>query len=265
MEAVGLIEAVENTISILEAIQRVDGGVTAIASETGLAKSTVHDHLQTLEAAGYVVRDGSTVRLSSRFLRIGLSLRRRFPHSGEIERRVQRLAERTGERAHFAVLERTTAVFLFCTRGDDAVRTDVHPGEAIPLHASATGKAILAALPDSRLDGVLADVEFEPRTGDTIRSEGTLREELEQVRETGLAVSDGEYISALWTASVPVMDASDELLGAMSLSAPATRARQEGVQADLTAALRETVNELELDVTYGPEHEGSDSFGPRSG
>ena len=256
-----MIGAVENAFSIVEAVDRVDGGVTAIAEETGLAKSTVHDHLETLEAAGYVVRDGPGVRLSYRFLRMGLRLRRRFPHSGEIERRVRRLAERTGERAHFAVFERSTAVFLFCERGDDAVRTDVHPGEAVPLHATATGKAMLASLPEARLDEVLADVEFEPLTGDTIRAEGEFRDELARVREAGLATSDSEYITELWTASAAVSDAAGDLLGAMSLSAPATRARQAGVQDELTTALRETVNELQLDVTYSRADEGTDRSG----
>lgn len=255
-----MIDAVENALSIVEAIERVDGGVTAIAEDTGLAKSTVHDHLETLADAGYVVRDGPKVRLSCRFLRIGLRLRRRFPHGSEIESRVRRLAERTGERSHFAVLERSDAVFLFCERGDEAVRTDVHPGEAVPLHASATGKALLAALPDARLDGVLADIEFEPRTDDTIQSAETLRAELERVRAEGLAISDGEYISALWTASAPISTADGGPLGAMSLSAPATRARRDGARAQLTDALRETVNELELDVTYAPGDETVDRF-----
>jgi DNA-binding IclR family transcriptional regulator len=246
-----VIDAVENALSIVDAIQEVDGGVTAIADETGLAKSTVHDHLETLEARGYVVRDGSTVRVSTTFLRIGLRYRRQFPHSDEIEQRVRRLADRTGERAHFAVLEGSSAVFLYCERGDDAVRTDVSPGEAVPLHATATGKAILSALPEDRLDALLADVAFEPRTDDTVRSAAALRDDVERVRSAGLAVSDGEYIPALWTASAPVSDGEGGLLGAVSLSAPATRARQESVEAELTAALREAVNELELDVTYG--------------
>lgn len=246
-----MIDAVENALSIVDAMQTVDGGVTAIAEETGLAKSTVHDHLETLEANGYVVRDGPTVRVSATFLRIGLRYRRKYPHSEAIERRVRRLAERTAERAHFAVLEAERAVFLYCERGDDAVRTDVSPGEPVPLHATATGKAMLSTLPDERLDAVLAEVGFEPRTDDTIQSADALRAELEGVNDAGLAVSDGEYIPSLWTASAPVSDGDGELLGAMSLSAPATRARKADVRADLTAALREGVEELELDVTYG--------------
>lgn len=246
-----MIDAVENALSIVEAVERVDGGVTAIAEETGLAKSTVHDHIETLAQAGYVVKDGPDVRLSHRFLQIGLRLRRRFPHANEIESRVRRLAERTGERAHFAVLEGPEAVFLFCERGDDAVRTDVHPGEAVPVHATATGKAMLAAVSDERLEQVIASIELDPLTAETITSEETLRSELEQVRTAGLAVSDGEYISVLWTASVPVKDGHGNLLGAMSLSAPATRAAHAEVEAELTATLREAVNELELDVTYG--------------
>jgi DNA-binding IclR family transcriptional regulator len=70
----------------------------------------------------------------------------------------------------------------------------------VPLHATSTGKAFLAALPGEELDALLR-APLERFTATTITDPGDLRTELEAVRERGYAVSRGELEPALWGVS----------------------------------------------------------------
>ena len=242
-----MIESSRNALSVLEAIQDTDdGGVTVIAEETGLAMSTVHDHVETLVELGYVVRTDGGLRLSYRFLGFGLDLRRRTRASAEAAAKVTELANRTGERAHYIVEEGGEAVFLFSETGENAVETDVSPGDREPLHAMASGTAILAHLPEERIDAI----DFESVERESVADEAALRQELNRVRSADVAYNEGGYIRNLWSVAAPVFDGDDRLLGSMSVSAPVHRLQHEGVKDDLTATLLETVNELELEIAY---------------
>ncbi len=247
-----MIRAVENALVLIEAIDRLEGeaGVTELAAETDLAKSTVHDHVETLVDHGYVVRDGGTPELSYRVLQLGERRRRRTSHIDAAERAVGELARRTGERTHYAVLDGTRVVFLLTETGETAVRTDVQPGEAVPLHATATGKVLLAHAPPDRREELISTVELSALTENTITDAAVLRDELVSIREEGLARSEEEYIQNLWSASAPVFDGENELVGALSVSAPASRFDREAVAADLTTALLEAVEEFALSITY---------------
>ncbi|WP_254525879.1 IclR family transcriptional regulator [Natrinema caseinilyticum] len=246
-----MIDATENSLAILEVVHERDRvGVTALADETGLAKSTVHSHVETLKHAGYLVQSGDELELSFRFLTLGLDTRRREPHQVAVREKVVELARRTGERAHYVVREGTDGVFLYSETGENAVRTGVHPGDFVPLHTTASGKAILANLPTERIESVIADSDLVSVTPDTITDPDDLREELQNVRTRGLAFNDGEYVERLWSVGAPVFDDEERVLGSMSVSVPANRLGRRGVNDQLSTALLETVNELELEIAH---------------
>jgi DNA-binding IclR family transcriptional regulator len=247
-----MIRAVENVIAVIDAIDKLGGeaGVTELAAETGLAKSTVHDHIETLASQGYIVRDSGTPELSYRVLQLGERRRRRTSYIDAAERAVGELAQRTSERAHYAVLEGTHVVFLLTETGETAVQTDVQPGEVVPLHATATGKVLLAHASPGRREELISSIELSMLTENTITDTAVLRDELVAIRDDGLARSEEEYIPNLWSASAPVLNAEGELAGALSVSAPASRFDREAVATDLTTALSEAVEEFELSITY---------------
>ncbi|PGF17762.1 transcriptional regulator [Natrinema sp. CBA1119] len=246
-----MIDATENSLAILEAVHQNDrAGVTALADETGLAKSTVHSHVETLKRSGYLVQSGDDLELSLRFLQFGLDTRRREPHRIAAREKVVELARRTGERAHYVVREGTNAVFLYSETGENAVRTGVHTGDFVPLHATASGKAILANLPPERIEMIVSESDRRQVTPNTITDLDALREALRNVRSRGLAFNDGEYVERLWSVGAPVFDDEKRVLGSMSVSVPANRLGRPGVKDELSTTLLETVNELELEIAH---------------
>jgi len=248
---VGGVNATETTLDIIERIhQHGSGRVTVLARELGLAKSTVHNHLQTLRRRGYVIQDGDEYRLSLRFLHLGQGVRTSRTAYQLVKEKVEWLADETGERSQFIVEEQGCGVYMFCELGTDGVQTDSEIGKRIPLHATAAGKAILSALPDSRVDEIIEGHKLERFTDRTLTEPTELRREIAQIRERGYADNRGETTTSLWAVGVPVSDADGTLLGAMSASAPSQRMKGERAQSMLPDLLLAVANELELNIRY---------------
>lgn len=127
-------------------------------------------------------------------------------------------------------------MFLYSETGENAVRTGVHTSDFVPLHTTASGKAIRANLPPERIETVL--------------SESELWEALEDGRSRGLAYNDGEYVERLWSVGAPVFDDEKRVLGNMGVSVPANRLGRPGVKDKLSTTLLETVNELKLEIAH---------------
>ena len=97
-------------------------------------------------------------------------------------------------------------------------------GHPVPLHATSTGKAFLAALPPEELDAVLR-AGLERFTDTTITEPDALRAELARIREQGYAVSHGELEPALWGVSAAARDAAGRPAAVVSVWGADARVR----------------------------------------
>jgi IclR family acetate operon transcriptional repressor len=113
----------------------------------------------------------------------------------------------------------------------------------VPLHATGAGKALLAALPTARRDGLLDRLELRPYTPHTIVDAAALRRALEEIRERGYAMDDEEYDEGVRCVAVPVMATPTELIGALSISAPVNRLTRQR-STELVPLLRRSASEL---------------------
>lgn len=242
--------SVETMFRIVETLVERDGaGVTELANDLGLAKSTVHQQLSTLANLGYVVKEGDEYHAGLRFLSIGEHARKRKTVSELAEPMVDQLATETEERAQFFVEEHGRAIYLYIKEGEHGVKADRHPGKLRYLHSSAGGKAILAHLPRERVDEIVDRWGLPAETDGTITDRETLFDELEKVRERGYATNKEESIDGLWSLGVPVV-ADGEVVGSFSVSGPRHRLDTEWFRNELPDLLRGAANELELKLEY---------------
>jgi IclR family acetate operon transcriptional repressor len=102
-------------------------------------------------------------------------------------------------------------------------------GRAVPLHATSTGKALLAWLPEEELEAALAAHPLSRHTDSTITSRTKLRQELGRVRRKGYAISRGELEAALWGVSAPVLDRRRRALAVVSVWGAESRLRAKGL------------------------------------
>lgn len=247
----GTVKATGTTFEIIETLAREDGGrVTEIAAELGLAKSTVHRHLATLEELEYVVKDGNEYRIGFRFLKLGEQTRKPTETYQMARKKVSKIAEQTDERAQFVVEEHGKAVFVFGETGAHAVQTDSEIGKFRPLQSMAAGKAILAFLSEARVEEIIRRYGLPALTENTITDADELYEELEEIRERGYSINDQETIPGLRAVGVPIEWPDGGVFGALSVSGPIHRVQGEHLKETIPNILLGTANELELDMKY---------------
>ncbi len=238
-------------VRIIEALQSLDGaGVTELATRLDLAKSTVHNHLRTLEHHQYVTRNGNEYRLSLKFLDHGGYVQYRDERFDLIRQKVKYVAAETDELCQFVTEEHGTCVFVFREQGTQAVNTQTRAGSRVPLHHTTAGKAILAALPDERIETIIERRGLPGKTEHTVSTREDLFEELRSIRSRGYAFDKDEHIRGLNALGVSIEDESETVLGAISVATPQHRLQSSSRENELADLLLGVVNELELNIRY---------------
>ncbi|WP_435185616.1 IclR family transcriptional regulator [Halobellus sp. EA9] len=236
-----------NIIDILQ--ESGPTSLTELANELNHSKSTIHNHLRTLEDRQMVVRGDSGYRLSLRILEIATCVREQVGNYDVIRDEVNTLAEETGEIAQFGIEEHGKVSYLHKRRGDRAVETASRVGTQQPIHSTALGKTILAYLPSERTSEIVANVEFEEITPKTITSRAELYEDLETIRDQGYGIDDEENIEGLRCVAAPVKN-EETVLGAVSLSGPSRRFTVEKIHNDLSEQVQRAANVIELNTKF---------------
>jgi len=100
---------------------------------------------------------------------------------------------------------------------------DAGIGGREPAYCTSLGKAILAYLPDNKLEEYLKVIELKPYTPNTVTSKEKLKEELMHTQENGYAIDDEELSVGLRCVGAPLFDHSGQALYAISISGPSIR------------------------------------------
>ncbi len=207
---------------------------TDVGERLGLARSTVSRLLMALEAEGFVVSVGprGRYRLGPELVRLAASARRYAWL--DLHPLLVDFSLEIGETVDLSVLENDRAVFVDQVVADNRLRAVSSVGDSFALHASANGKAFLAAMPDVDVRRVLA-ARLEALTENTLTSPQQVREELQRVRDRGGVAFDLEEQSQGVCAVGAVAGTMDHDLLALSIPVPVQRFT--GREEELAAAV----------------------------
>ena len=235
-----------NTLRVLEEVaSRQPIGVGELARVLDMPKSSVQRALVTLHTAGWIrPAAGEVTRwvITTRALAVGGRA------SGDLDLRgaalpiMEDLRRHTEETIHLTVPEDGKMVLIERLETDKPVRTSMALGHALPLHASANGKAVLANSSPDVIRRLLAD-ELPRYTDTTITDPDELRAELAAIRERGFAVNRGEWRSDVGSVAAAVMGSDEEPIASLSVNLPISRLTQES-EADFGAAVSEAASSL---------------------
>jgi len=243
------IKAVERAAGILGALEEEGPmGVSDLADRVGVSKGTAHTYLSTLERERLVAADAGEYRLSLRYLSLAERLKERTEIYDLAKNEADKLAEATGERAQFAMLENGMVANVYRARGENAIRTTITLGQYDYPHYIAVGKAMLAHLPDDRLEELIEEHGLPARTERTITDPDRLREHLATVRERGYAVDDEERARGVRCVGAPILDEDGGVRGGISVSGPARRMTDERIETDLEDRLLRSANVIEVNA-----------------
>ena len=227
----GSVQSVDRALTLLEALARSAGGIplTELAAGAQLNISTCHHLLATLVKWGYVAKaPGRRYALGARGLHLGQAFLKQVDLPRRAQPCIERISEDTGETVHLAVLQGDAIITLLKREGRHAVRVDTGAlGASDAAHATATGKAMLAWLPEHEIRRILAIKRMGSFTPNTITDPEVLIEELRFVRRTGHAIDREEFQPGVICVGAAIRDHLGAVVGAISASAPTLRATDE--------------------------------------
>ncbi len=226
------IQSVERALNALEIVAEERGGVTVseISERLGLNISTCHHLITTLVKKGFVTHLGRVK---------GYALGPRLGELVEISEgerdpdvlladELKALGQRLGHGVQFAQLSDTSLMTkLSFASPDNDVAEASEVEKMTALHATATGKAILAWIPDTELVRIISANGLSSYTPKTITTLSGLVEELRLVRRLKYSVDDEEFREGIVCIGATIREGAGAVLGSISVTAPADRATEE--------------------------------------
>jgi IclR family acetate operon transcriptional repressor len=219
------IAVVGNALDLLTRLAEVGEISAAEAAQLlQLSRSTAYRLLVTLQTRGFVEHDRATRRwrLGTRFVTImsritGARLRTAALPS------MRRLLAEEQETVNLAEFSDGELVYTEILESPHAFRMSNTAGELVPLHATALGKAVLAAHPRDRWAEVVAKLHLAPITPSTITSPEALIAELEAADERGWGEDRSETATGVVCVGAAIRGPNGVVLGGISVSLPAAR------------------------------------------
>ena len=220
------VQSVDRALLALEIIAKLgSAGVTEIAAELGVHKSTVSRLIAVLESRGFVeqLSDRGKYRLGFTIVRLAGATSAQLDLARESQAICDELAEQSGETVNVAILDGDRIINVVESYGDREVTLRTWIGQNCPAHATSSGKALLSGLRPGKLKALLGNQALPVFTPNTVASVEELAAELDEVRRAGWAGVREELEEGLNAVAAPVRDGSGKVIAALSVSAPAYR------------------------------------------
>lgn len=216
---------VKATVLLRELGRHQDGiNVTELAQAVKMSRPTAFRLLLSLEQTGFVEREDNRYKLGWQLAHLG---RLADPYAGAVARIqpvLDEYAQRLNETIDFVIMSGEWDHEVIAKATGSRYVTQLTTSGPFPLHASATGKVILAELDDERIKVALPQ-KLESITDRTITSQAALLKDIRRVREQGYAVTDEELEEGLFALGCAVRDPGGKLIGVLSLYGPTQRLR----------------------------------------
>jgi IclR family acetate operon transcriptional repressor len=234
---------------LLEALAtRLEGTrLSDLAREAGLAPSTTHRLLTTLERNGFAQFDPlrSKWHVGRKAFAVGVAFTNLQSFIAAALPLMRRLRDATKETANLGILEDGEVITVAQVGSREIIRAISAPGGRAPVMNSGMGKAIVATWPDDAIEALVARHGLRRLTRRSLRSMSAVREDIEAIRQRGYAYDDEEFTSGMRCVASVVWSATGEPLGGLSVSALAERLTVSDMP-----AMGERVRDLALELTH---------------
>lgn len=229
----GSLSSVTSALQLMKvfSVEETELGISALAKELGVAKSTAHRLAVTLATEGFLEQnlENGRYRLGLALFELGTLVRRRMDVSTLGLPLLGALRDATHEAVHLAMLAQTDIVYLYNLESSQAVGTRSYLGMRKPAFCTSEGRVLLGFGPAEQTVAVMKG-SLVQRTPNTVTDPKALLRILEEVRTTGYAVDDEESEIGMRGLAAPVRDASGRVIAAVGLSGPMQRLSKKEVR-----------------------------------
>lgn len=237
----GSVRAVDRALSILDCFSngQTSFSLTELSKELGLSLTTTLRIIGTLENRDYISRnpDDGRYYLGFRLAQIGSIALSNMDISRIAQPFLRKLLEQFNESVGIYIRREDTRVCVARLNGTNSLRFIVTLGNVLPLTRGAAGRAILAHMPESDIERLLAADPF------------TTTSALAQLRKEGYAHSHGERDSAVESFASPIFDSDGTVCAAVFLTGPIGRFTDEKI-AEIVPAIKQAAHDISIQMGY---------------
>lgn len=229
MEVIDLVSTTKNGV-----------GVTQIANQMDINKSSVYRILNTLEEYGFIEQDEESAKykLGYKFLEISSRLLDSMDLRTEAAPYLKSLEDYTNEVIHLVVYDHGEVVYLEKLEGSETLRMHSKVGRRAPMHCTSVGKAILSHLEENRVREIIERKGLPKHTDNTIIDVGLFMAELKKVKKQGYALDLEENEQGIVCIASPIFDHTEQVIAALSISGTSLRMSEKRLL-DLTGKVKE--------------------------
>lgn len=212
--------ALESALKIIDFMSQdgAERGINEISRELGMSVNMAYRILIQLANYGYAEL-GATGKyhLSTKLFTIGMRLYSRFDLRLRSRPHLEQLCEATTETCQIQIPDKDRVIVLDSIAPNTDSYLKTVPGSRLYYHANAFGKAILAFMDESKLNPILPKT-LPALTKNTITTRRKLLEELDKIRETGLAYDREEYLTGIYCIGAPVFDVNEKVVAGLGIT-----------------------------------------------
>jgi IclR family KDG regulon transcriptional repressor len=247
-------QTITRAIQILKAfsIDQKELSLAQLHHELGLSKSSLQRILNTLVANGFLEKDNDrkTYKLGLELYYLGKLVDEHSHLLTTAKPFLRELRDKLGENVYINIIEGKERKCIAFEEAKHALMTITHIGQTSPLYAGASGKVLLANLPHEKIEKYFEETNLKPATEKTIINKEELQEELKVIREKGYAVSYGELVYGVFSASAPIFDKRNNVIAGISVSAPLVRVNDSVIDSFIIS-VKEAANLISDKIKFG--------------
>ncbi|MCU9613060.1 IclR family transcriptional regulator [Caldibacillus lycopersici] len=221
------VQSVERALTILELLkENLSGlGITEIARDLAISKSTVHRLIQSLEKFGFVKQDVQTSKylLGLKLVEFSDVILNSLDIRAVARPYLDEVAHEIKETIHLVVVENDELVYIDKMESPHSIRMYSRIGRRAPFYCTGVGKAILAYLPDCDKNRIMEKESFKKYTEYTITSKEELQQHLQDIQLRGYSIDNQEHELGIRCVAAPIFNHENRVIAGISITAPIYR------------------------------------------
>lgn len=247
------LRSVTKALAVIDLLAALPGGagVTLIADQLQIAKSSAHRLLTTLEKAGYAAQDDKTGRygLTFKLFEHGSNLLKGRGFNEHVAYLLEQLSLNTDCVVKMGLHEGGKMLCVYRVNAREVFRMDLSVGSRVPLHCTGIGKAYLSSLKEEDLTWYLRFSTLERYSPNTITTTERLLKEIRQCAIQGYALDKGEHSVDVWCVAAAIVDHLGHTVSALSISGPASLMKQRDIN-QLGKEIKEVARKISVIIGY---------------
>jgi DNA-binding IclR family transcriptional regulator len=242
--------SIQRALKILEIVANAPHAITAteINRHMDLPKPTIHRLCSQLEAEGFLQTrlDGRGYCAGSKLnnMAIGILSNNDFQRA-QRHRVLERLSQTLGETCNIAVLDGDRSIYFDRVETHWPLRVQLQVNDKVPLHCTASGKLFLSELTSIQRSRLLAKLNLEKHTENSLTSAQELKSALSSIKKSQIGIDNEEFFQGMIAVAVPIRDSQKRMFAALAMHAPSARMNLEAAL-EHTPLMQQAAAELAL-------------------